>query len=251
MTDFAKPAARLPPLNRPDPYDELCELLEPHEAAPGCEWIAEGVALGNHAAAGCIGSTAQRTKRVAALRRAGITHVVNCAAELACPHEDTFTYLHVRAENRTRTNLRAAWPATTTFVDEALASGGRVLVHGAAGVSRSAATAAAWLVRARGLDASSAIAEIEKTRPFVKPLPAFRAELEAWCAGGVSGSDAAGPVVVKLTCTAPPRHLRSSMRRPPRRPQPRRLDPPFSFGVVGGSSSWVCTGDTMGRRGRA
>ena len=69
MTDFATPAARLPPLNRPDPYDELCELLEPHEAAPGCEWIAEGVALGNHAAAGCIGSTAQRTKRVAALRR--------------------------------------------------------------------------------------------------------------------------------------------------------------------------------------
>lgn len=247
MTDFATPAARLPPLNRPDPYDELCELLEPHEAAPGCEWIAEGVALGNHAAAGCIGSTAQRTKRVAALRRAGITHVVNCAAELACPHEDTFTYLHVRAENRTRTNLRAAWPATTTFVDEALASGGRVLVHGAAGVSRSAATAAAWLVRARGLDASSAIAEIEKTRPFVKPLPAFRAELEAWCAGGVSGSDAAGPVVVKLTCTAPPGASAPSVVDAP--PAPAPATPPFSFGVVGGS--WVCTGDTTGRRGRA
>ena len=173
MTDFAKPAARLPPLNRPDPYDELCELLEPHEAAPGCEWIAEGVALGNHAAAGCIGSTAQRTKRVAALRRAGITHVVNCAAELACPHEDTFTYLHVRAENRTRTNLRAAWPATTTFVDEAPASGGRVLVHGAAGVSRSAATAAAWLVRARGSTPRPRSPRSRRRGPLSSPCPRF------------------------------------------------------------------------------
>ena len=251
MTDFAKPAARLPPLNRPDPSGPLRRALRatgaPRRGRSGLRMDRRGRGAWKPRGAGCIVSTAQRAKRVAALRRAGITHVVNCAAELACPHEDTFTYLHVRAENRTRTNLRAAWPATTTFVDEALASGGRVLVHGAAGVSRSAATAAAWLVRARGLDASSAIAEIEKTRPFVKPLPAFRAELEAWCAGGVSGSDAAGPVVVKLTCTAPPGASAPSVVDAP--PAPAPATPPFSFGVVGGS--WVCTGDTTGRRGRA
>ena len=104
------------------------------------------------------------------------------------------------------------------------------------------------LARAReGLDASSAIAEIEKTRPFVKPLPAFRAELEAWCAGGVSGSDAAGPVVVKLTRTAPPGASAPLVVDAP--PAPAPATPPFSFGVVGGS--WVCTGDTTGRRGRA
>lgn len=77
-------------------------------------------------------------------------------------------------------------PAATTFISNALQrDGGRVLVHCAQGVSRSAAVVVAYLLSAvPELDVSGALGRVRAAAPSASPNPGFLRQLELWAAMG-------------------------------------------------------------------
>ena len=77
------------------------------------------------------------------MARHGVTHVVNCAAELPCAFPDELRYLPLALRDPDPQFCRIAGPAVA-FIDEGRDSGA-VLVHCTAGVSRSAAVVLYYL----------------------------------------------------------------------------------------------------------
>lgn len=133
----------------------------------------------------------------AALLERGITHVVCAVLGVSPPFPDTFAYMTVPVRDIHDEDMLPHLASTCAFIDDALAEGGRVLVHCVCGVSRSATITAAWLLRDR-LRASVAAGEalgtaselVERTindmravRGCVDPNPAFREQLRAFAEG--------------------------------------------------------------------
>ena len=70
---------------------------------------------------------------------------------------DKFVYKIIEELDIPTANLRQHWPECHKFMDEAIASGGTVLVHCYAGVSRSSATVISYLMRKYDLTLTDAI----------------------------------------------------------------------------------------------
>ena len=119
-------------------------------------------------------------KNAAKLERLQITHVLVCAAEL--PHA-----LATRAPHLVYSSLDLADnPSSMLPISEALAAidaaeaaGGRVLVHCAAGGSRSASCVCAWLMRERLCRYDEALAFL-RVRRWVAPNGGFEDQLRAY-----------------------------------------------------------------------
>jgi hypothetical protein len=82
----------------------------------------------------------------AGLRRAGITHIVNCSKELPCCFERWFAYLWLKMEDPDPA-FASKMPAACAFISEGCRAG-KVMVHCTGGVSRSPAVILAYLCHA-------------------------------------------------------------------------------------------------------
>ncbi|KAF7298355.1 Phosphatases II [Mycena kentingensis (nom. inval.)] len=135
------------------------------------EVIPSQVYLANLAAAQC-----PTTKR-----KFGITHLVS-----VCPDYPSHgpTHLAIPINDCEYDDLLIHLPGACTFIEQALASGGRVLVHCVMGISRSTTVLAAYLMKTRRLSPSAAVAFIRKTRPCVQPNYSFLKQLDAFEACG-------------------------------------------------------------------
>ena len=81
------------------------------------------------------------------LQRAGVTHVVNCAAAACADHHPAaFTYMRLYLKDSMREDIAAAFYDALEFIHEAISAGGAVFVHCQQGVSRSAAIVLAYLM---------------------------------------------------------------------------------------------------------
>ncbi|XP_026147476.1 serine/threonine/tyrosine-interacting protein isoform X2 [Mastacembelus armatus] len=90
------------------------------------------------------------------LERQGITHIVcvrqNIEANFIKPNfPHTFRYLVLDIADNPVENIIRYFPTTKEFIDNCLATGGKVLVHGNAGISRSAALVIAYLMETFGM----------------------------------------------------------------------------------------------------
>ncbi len=63
------------------------------------------------------------------------------------------------------------------FIDQCLANKGSVLVHGNAGISRSAALVIAYVMETRGLTSAEAIRSVQRRRFCIFPNEGFRRQL--------------------------------------------------------------------------
>ncbi|EJD42233.1 phosphatases II [Auricularia subglabra TFB-10046 SS5] len=121
---------------------------------------------------------------VDALRRAGITHVLTAMAlgfiklENLASAEPAFTLLQLPILDSIHFDLIPLLPQCVQFIQDALDSGGKVLVHCFAGVSRSATVVTAYLVASRGLAPIEALQLVRKHRPCVAPNAGFVRQLE-------------------------------------------------------------------------
>ncbi len=113
------------------------------------------------------------------LRAAGITHVLNVTWDLPFARGDWACHRVAFADN---TGVTLPLDECFAFLDSALASSdsARVLLHCAAGSSRSGAIAVAWVMRLRRVCYAQALAELQKMRPVVLPNPGFAEQLVAF-----------------------------------------------------------------------
>ena len=116
-----------------------------------------------------------------ALRRAGVTHVINCAA-LQCPnhHPHALTYMSLPLIDSLREDISSSLYAAIDFIVEALDGGGAVLIHCMHGVSRSASIGIAYAIWKRGCTYEEAFESARSVRPTINPNIGFACALLAW-----------------------------------------------------------------------
>jgi len=114
-----------------------------------------------------------------ALEERGVVAVVNCAVELPNHHPEALRYLKIEVSDSEAAGpaLAAHFDVACDFIDEALSNpGGSVLVHCAAGRSRSATIIIVFMMRRLGFTLRDAIAACMERR-WVTPNQGFMQQL--------------------------------------------------------------------------
>ncbi|XP_012278740.1 serine/threonine/tyrosine-interacting protein isoform X2 [Orussus abietinus] len=129
-------------------------------------------------------SAASRSKLQALLQQ-GITHIV-CVRQNIEAHfiranfPDNFKYLVLDIADTATENIIQHFQKVKAFIDEGLNSGGQVLVHGNAGISRSAALVLAYVMETYGLTQTQAYAIVQQRRFCINPNEGFMAQLREY-----------------------------------------------------------------------
>ncbi|EFN57172.1 hypothetical protein CHLNCDRAFT_30542 [Chlorella variabilis] len=151
-------------------------------------------------------------RNLKALRKRGITHIVNAAPSVPCHFKDNpegcFAYLSLPLFDDADADLLAHVDASNAFISAARRCGGSVLVHCYAGQSRSAALVIAHLIASQGLGLMDAWAATRRARPCAQPNSGFLRQLalyakrtsrgpaEAGCSPGTSPSGSESELVL-------------------------------------------------------
>ncbi|XP_076657110.1 serine/threonine/tyrosine-interacting protein [Halictus rubicundus] len=129
-------------------------------------------------------SAASRSKLQSLLEH-GITHIVcvrqDIEANFIKPNfPDKFKYLVLNIADTATENIIQHFQKVKTFIDEGLSSGGQVLVHGNAGISRSAALVLAYVMETYGLSQTRAYAMVQQRRFCINPNEGFMTQLKEY-----------------------------------------------------------------------
>lgn len=109
-----------------------------------------------------------------------VTHILCSAAELSPVYPGRFKYKHVVADDVPYFNLSKHFEAAADFINEAIKSNGVVLVHCAAGISRSVTLATAYLMKHERMKAATALSLIRSRRFIANPNPGFIRQLREY-----------------------------------------------------------------------
>lgn len=112
------------------------------------------------------------------LKRNGVTHILCAAQELGPAHPGKFVYRHVMADDVPNYNISRYFDHAADFIHDALTNGGTVLVHCAAGISRSVSLTMAYLLKHEGHKFASALSMIKSRRAIANPNPGFMKQLK-------------------------------------------------------------------------
>ncbi|XP_064489540.1 serine/threonine/tyrosine-interacting protein A-like isoform X2 [Ornithodoros turicata] len=129
-------------------------------------------------------SSAMRSK-CEQLSKAGITHIVcirqDVEANFIRPNfPDKFLYLVLDIADSQTSNIIQYIPQVKRFVDSCLLNGGRVLIHGNGGISRSAALAIGYIMETYGLPYNQVFTFVQQKRFCISPNEGFVSQLREY-----------------------------------------------------------------------
>eukprot|EP01064_Diplonema_japonicum_P016040 TRINITY_DN24074_c0_g1_i1.p1 TRINITY_DN24074_c0_g1~~TRINITY_DN24074_c0_g1_i1.p1 ORF type:complete len:408 (+),score=25.43 TRINITY_DN24074_c0_g1_i1:73-1224(+) len=113
-------------------------------------------------------------------RTKGITHVLTCGKNLDVQIPDGVEQLCVEVGDTEEDNIQKYFDSTLAFIVKVLTTGGRVLVHCFAGVSRSATVCTAFLIGTKNTSSSEALSMVKAAHPPANPNPGFVRQLGAY-----------------------------------------------------------------------
>ncbi|GIL62311.1 hypothetical protein Vafri_16590, partial [Volvox africanus] len=119
------------------------------------------------------------------LIRKGVTHILQVGKELSPTHPTAFTYKHIPVYDLEEEDLVKYFPECFEFIN-AGRENGAVLVHCAAGVSRSASVVIAYLMTTGVLSLEDARAAVKAARPAINPNQGFLLQLQLFQDAGCS-----------------------------------------------------------------
>jgi len=173
----------------PDNYDPAVPQdykfpIIPNKSEMGTDWayamrrdmqeIVPGLFLGPYASA--------NKSKLDNLKQHGITSIVCIRhlmeANFVKPNfPDHFTYLVLDIADSVTENIIVHFPKVKCFIDETLAAGGKVLLHGNAGISRSAALVIAFIMEKFGLTYKEGLQYVQQRRFCINPNEGFAQQL--------------------------------------------------------------------------
>ncbi|KAL3673006.1 hypothetical protein V7S43_002303 [Phytophthora oleae] len=148
----------------------MAKKFEKHDNVPVGVDAVSGLFIGSYGAA----------SNFQALKGAGITHILCVSPSLPLKFLEDFTYLQLQVADLSSVNISEYFGEALSFIDSALSSGGKVLVHCFMGISRSATIVLAYLVARQALTLPDALRELRRVRPQIKPNSGFYQELVAF-----------------------------------------------------------------------
>lgn len=113
------------------------------------------------------------------LKLHGITHILQVGRELFPSHADVFVYKHIPVYDMEAQDIVVHLRDCFNCIDEAREKGG-ILVHCAAGVSRSATVVIAYVMAQRCCSYDTALAVVRASRSIVNPNKGFVLQLQEW-----------------------------------------------------------------------
>jgi dual specificity phosphatase 12 len=122
-----------------------------------------------------------QARNVQHLKENKITHIISVGETLEEDKYKDFTLFPkiITALDREDENLLQHFDEATEFINEARKQG-RVFVHCAAGVSRSASIVIAYVMKTNNLDFEAALALVKSKRSIVYPNTGFREQLNLY-----------------------------------------------------------------------
>ncbi|XP_054711101.1 serine/threonine/tyrosine-interacting protein A-like [Uloborus diversus] len=129
-------------------------------------------------------SCASKTK-LPLLEAAGITHIVcvrhELEAEFIQPNfPEKFVYSVIDIADALTTNIIPFLPQVKHFIDSCFKHGGKVLVHGNTGISRSAALVIGYVMETKSLPYNDAFTLVQTKRVCVRPNEGFMQQLKEY-----------------------------------------------------------------------
>lgn len=114
------------------------------------------------------------------LQKNNIGYILNVTMEIDNFFPERFTYMNVRVYDVEETDLLSHWKNTYMFINEARKRGQAALVHCKMGVSRSASTVIAFLMKMQGWTFEDAFNHVRECRPIVQPNDGFLKQLQTY-----------------------------------------------------------------------
>lgn len=114
-----------------------------------------------------------------ALKKRRITHVLYLNKATDAPWAANYVYRIIGINDMPKEDISVWLPSALSFISNARATGGRVLVHCMMGKSRSATVVAAWLMWKRQERLEPILSQMQRVRSIVNPNPGFVAQLKA------------------------------------------------------------------------
>lgn len=147
----------------------LYKKLQLDQFRPVCSEVIKGsLFISSHQVAGDL----------ECLRRHGITHIVNTAADACTNHFlGQFQYLTYYLKDANHEDISIVFYKTLQWIEEAVQKGSRVLVHCREGVSRSATIIIAYLMWKYSIPFETAHERIRRVRPICNPNTGFTCQL--------------------------------------------------------------------------
>ncbi|XP_053306406.1 dual specificity protein phosphatase 5 [Spea bombifrons] len=117
---------------------------------------------------------ASRCDSLASLR---ITALLNVSRKMADSFTDQYNYKWIPVDDNHTADISSHFQEAIDFIDTVRCSGGRVLVHCEAGISRSPTICIAYLMKARRLRLEEAFEYIKQRRSLISPNFSFMGQL--------------------------------------------------------------------------
>jgi protein-tyrosine phosphatase len=126
----------------------------------------------------------QASMNVTALTAHKVTHIINCVPDLHKvwikfkQYPAQFSYLNLDLADTPQEDITRVFDTCHQFIENALQNNGRVFVHCAQGVSRSASVLIMYLIKTRGISYDEAFELVRVRRPLIKPNLGFIEQLK-------------------------------------------------------------------------
>lgn len=114
------------------------------------------------------------------LTKLGITHILTVGNYLPLFYKDNFKYMCIKVKDKSDENLFQYFEEGFKFIDECISSGGKILIHCAAGYSRSTTMTCVYLIKKRCITVDEAIEIVKTARPEARPNSGFKEQLDKW-----------------------------------------------------------------------
>lgn len=112
------------------------------------------------------------------LKKHRITHIVNCAFELPEYHRDAgIKYISLKLNDIPNQPIYHTLEPSHSFIKSAASKRGKILVHCAAGISRSASIVIYHLMKTYKITYNDALNMLRQVRPIVNPNNGFEKQL--------------------------------------------------------------------------